>query len=133
MRITAFANDVLRKSNGTDYTGQTALEIGLRITDRASGTFQSTPATVQDTKFSVPLTCLPDAGLAGSSCNADVTVDSIVPGYVKEGKRTVVSVTGVRMLDAGADSSLTPPSGSCPPTCGNGDEGTFLDQGVFAP
>jgi hypothetical protein len=133
VRIDAFVTDVLSRSNGLDYTGQTMLQVGLRITDRGSGSFQTTPATVEDTTFAVPLPCTAHAGAAGSSCEVDATVNSLVPGYVKEGALAVISVTSTRLLDAGADNSLTPPSGSCPPTCGSGDEATFLEQGVITP
>jgi hypothetical protein len=88
---------------------------------------------VQDTSFAVPISCAANGGPAGSDCNVNVTVDALVPGYVKEGKRALMSVTSVRMLDAGPDGSLTPPSGACPPKCGSGDETTFLHQGLFAP
>ena len=133
VRIEAFVTDVLRRSDGLDYTGQTALRVGLRITDNGSGSFQTTPATVQDTAFAVPLPCIANPGAVGSSCDVDVTVNALVPGYVKEGSLSVMSVTGMRLLDAGADNSLTPPSGACPPTCGSGDETTYLEQGLFTP
>jgi hypothetical protein len=133
VRIEAVVTDVLRRSNGADYTGQTALEVGLRITDRGSGSFETTPATVQDTTFAVPMPCVAHSGLVGGSCEVNVSVNSLVPGYAKEGALAVMSVRSLRMLDAGADNSFTPPSGSCPPTCGSGDESTFLQEGLFTP
>jgi hypothetical protein len=44
-----------------------------------------------------------------------------------------MSMPSVEVTDAGEDASLTPASGSCPPSCGSGDEGVFLRQGLFAP
>jgi hypothetical protein len=134
INIVAIATDV-RKSDGTDYTGKVILTTTLRITDFSNGFSGSETGTVQDTQFSVPINCSgtpADSGI-GSNCAVTTTADALVPNFPMEGKRSVVSAFTTKLLDAGADGSITPPSGSCPPTCGSGDEKTYLVQGIFAP
>jgi hypothetical protein len=69
-------------------------------------------------------------GAAGATCSYSTTINAQVPGAVKEGQRGIVSVFGLKVLDAGADGDV---AATCPPVCGTGDEGTFLDQGLFLP
>ena len=45
----------------------------------------------------------------------------------------MLSTPDLKLMDAGFDGSISPPSGVCPPTCGSGDERVFLRQGLFAP
>jgi Tol biopolymer transport system component len=129
--ISASISDVRRASDQLDYTGNLILRGVIRLTDRASG-FGGVSATTEDTNFDVPLPCTPTAvSPRGSDCGITTTADTLVPGFAKEGKRSVISAS-FKVMDAGADGDATPPSG-CPPACGTGDERTFLDQGVFAP
>ena len=58
---------------------------------------------------------------------------TLVPNLAREGKRAVISALSIKLLDAGPDGVITPPSGSCPYTCGSGDEAVFLRQGLFTP
>jgi hypothetical protein len=124
--------DVRNASDQSDYAGQLILRSTLRLTDRASG-FGGVSATVEDFDFDVPLSCTPTAvSPRGSDCGISTTADTLVPGLVKELKRTVISTFTFKVMDAGADGDVTPASG-CPPTCGTGDEETFLTQGTFLP
>jgi hypothetical protein len=94
--------------------------------------------TTIDTDFSVPTNGTVDpspcvatpAGAAGSNCNFSSTINSQVPGAVKEQQAGVVSVFGLKVKDLGPDGSL---GGACPPVCGTNDEKTFVDQGIFLP
>jgi hypothetical protein len=140
--IAATATDVRCTAGGTpgcaqaggDYTGQVILTSLVRQTDLSNGVFSDDPGTTQDFGFSVPVTCTATPlSTAGSSCSITTTADSLVANYVKERKRTIIEVASVQLEDAGPDGTLTPPSGSCPPTCGSGDENVFMRQGVFAP
>jgi len=134
LRIRATATDVESSSGNADFTGSLVLETVLRITDRASGPSQVVPATVQDVRFGVPLNCVATPGHAlGGTCNVNTTSDTLLPGFAREGAGAVISAPSVAVLDAGADGTISPASGSCPPTCGSGDESVFLRQGVFAP
>jgi hypothetical protein len=119
---------------GDDYTGQVLFTLTGRITDLANGGFQDDPATVQDTEFSVPVTCaLNPLATVGSTCAFSTTADTLVPNYVKERKRTIIQASSVVVEDAGADGSVTPGVGTCPQICGSGDEKVFQRQGVFLP
>ena len=119
---------------GDDYTGQVLFSASIRITDLANGGFQDDPGTVQDTEFSVPVTCaLNPLSTVGSTCSLNTTADTLVPNYIKERKRTIIQAASVTVEDAGPDGIVTPPSGTCPPICGNGDEKVFQRQGVFLP
>ncbi len=137
LRITASASDVrCKQANaacpsgaGSDFTGKLLLSVSARITDRASG-FGGVSATASDTKLQAPLTCTasPDATL-GASCTTTTSADALIPGYVKETKRTVFSSLRVTLDDPGFNGTGYGPS--CPPTCGDGDEAPYLEQGVF--
>lgn len=126
---------------GDDYTGQLIGQSPIRITDHSSGSATCTvlsgvgctTGTTFQTNFSVPTpvgACVATGGAAGSQCNFSSSINTQVPGAVKEGQRGIVSVFGLKILDAGADGNV---GASCPPVCGTADEGTFLDQGLFLP
>ena len=53
-----------------------------------------------------------------------------MPGSVPEGSRSVWQIGDVELWDPGPNGTGY---ANCPPTCGNGDERTFLRQGVFIP
>jgi Tol biopolymer transport system component len=130
MAIAFEATDVVRKSNGSDYTGSVIVSISARITDRNSG-FGGAPATVNDTTLHAPAACTPTAGPSGGRCTLSTTWDTLVPGMFVESKRTVFSAQNVRVLDVGPNGTGT--GAGCPPTCGDGDEATILTQGLFTP
>ncbi len=125
--------DVRQTAGGGDYTGQLVVKARLRMTDTANGPTQSTAATVQDFDFAIPVSCVasPNPTL-GSACSEDTTLDALVPGFAKEGERTIIDALSLLVQDMGADGDIDPGS-SCPPTCGTGDEGTFLREGVVTP
>ena len=124
----------MNKVGGTEYTGKVILTTQMRITDRSSGYNSDEGGTVQDAQFSVPFDCVATpSDPAGGSCAVTTTADTLLPNFVRETKRTIISTFSLNLLDAGADGSVTPPSGACPLSCGSGDEKLFLTQGVFAP
>jgi hypothetical protein len=137
VRIEASATDVIDTGDESDYTGDLLLSSMLRITDSASGSSASQSGTVQDFRFSVPVDCVATPGPEGGDCNVSTTADTLVPGFAREGDRTIVSAFSIELRDVGADGSVTPspdPLGlGCPPTCGSGDERTYLRQGIFTP
>jgi hypothetical protein len=73
----------------------------------------------------------------GSRCTISTTLDTLVPGFVPEEKRTVISMFSVNLTDEGPDASIEPSSDpiglGCPPTCGSGDEKVFMRQGLVTP
>ena len=138
VHVVATISDVSAKTSGSpDYTGKLILRSYLQITDRNNGSSGWQPATGQGFFFGVPIDCVATPAIAGSNCNINTTLDTLVPGTVVEGKRAVVSVGSIEVQDAGADGSVAPdadPLGlGCPPTCGSGDETVFEREGLFTP
>jgi hypothetical protein len=128
------ASDVRNVSNGLDYTGQVVLSPRMRVTDSSSGSSGEAQGTVQDTSFGIPVSCSDNGGAGGGTCSFSGSVDALVPGFIRETKRTVIAALSVDVLDAGPDGDVDPVSDPpCPFVCGSGDEGVFLRQGVFAP
>jgi len=129
---------------GADYTGSLITQWVLRITDHSNGSPATVcangtgaspcvTATVSDLTFSVPVACADNGGANGANCSVNTTIDTLVPSTVKELQRGIVAIHNVRAMDAGPDGTVAPPSGSCPPTCGSGDETKFAEQGIFIP
>ena len=134
--IAASATDVRSAPGGGDYSGQTVLSTGIRMTDLANGPGENEAATVKDFDLGIPVGCSPTPDpLMGSTCTVTTSADTLVPGFAREGDRAVMSAFSLRLLDAGPDGDIDPASGGlgCPPTCGSGDEATFLRQGLFTP
>ncbi len=129
--VTANATDVRNRVGGTDYTGNVLLAARLRITDQASGSAQSTPATAQDVTGSLPMPCTATAGANGAICTVTSTMDTLVPGFAREGKLAIYSFLSVEVLDAGPDGNVN--VAGCPPACGTADETVFLREGFVTP
>jgi hypothetical protein len=124
---------------GADYTAPLVAQVANRITDHANGgaactnTTGAPPcvvATVQDKVFSYQVSCVATSGAIGSTCSSTTSMDTLVPGFVKEQQLSTISVLSVSASDMGPDGAV---GGGCPPTCGTGDETRYLDQAVFAP
>ena len=71
----------------------------------------------------------PTVSTTGGSCTGQVGVNSLYPGAVADGKRQIWQVQSLRVLDPGPNGTI----GSCPGTCGDGDEADFMRPGVFVP
>jgi hypothetical protein len=95
----------------------------LRITDRDNGDLGQS-GTATDVPFSVAVPCAgtPDISI-GSSCAVTTTADSVMPGVVKESKRSVWQLGQFEIYDGGAD-------GDADTTA---DNTLFAVQGLFAP
>jgi hypothetical protein len=110
------AND----SGPADYAGETRFSFTFRVTDHWNAAVPGggpDPATVQDftTEFSV--SCAQSASTStGSTCNASTSLNAVVPGALKDGKRSISELNAVRIFDGGAD----------------GDGDTTADNTVFA-
>jgi hypothetical protein len=124
---------------GADYSAPLVVQIGMRITDHASGgaacaNATGTPpcvtATAEDKVFSFQAACVATTGANGSSCSANTSADTLVPGFVKEQQSAVVSIYSVTVSDMGPDGAV---GGGCPPTCGTGDETLYLEESAFLP
>jgi glucose/arabinose dehydrogenase len=114
--------DVRRRSDLADYAGELQAAAALRVTDRANG--GSNPAgTVTDSPYTATVPCQPtaDTGI-GSTCSLQTTADSLVPGTVKGGLRTVWALGQVEVYDGGPDGVASTPGNTA-----------FLRQGIFPP
>jgi hypothetical protein len=123
--------DIRNKPSLTDYVGKVVVQADLQITDNLNAPETPEPGTTQIAKYRFPVDCVSTASTTiGSTCSALTTADSLVPGTVIEGKRSVWQLGQVEVEDAGPNGTGFE---SCPPTCGDGDETVFLRQGFFIP
>ena len=120
--ITAQITDVRLSSDLSDYTGELEGVIGLRITDRLNGPAGATPATVTDASLRFVFACAATPASIGGQCNVATTVDTITPGLVTEGKRSVWQLSDVKIYDGGPDGDAD-----------TADNTLFAAQGLFTP
>jgi hypothetical protein len=131
VRIEASLSDVRNKPSLTDYVGRVLVRYDLKITDNNNAQETPEPGTVQTINHQAPADCVATAlTTIGASCSLSTTADAIVPGTVIEDKRSVWELGQVEVRDAGPNGTGY---ANCPAVCGDGDETTFLRQGVFAP
>ena len=124
-------SDIRNRPSLTDYVGRILVRADLQITDNNNAQETPDPGTMQTIKHQAPVDCVATAlTTIGASCSLSTTADAIVPGTVVEDKRTVWELGQVEVRDAGANGTGY---ANCPPVCGDGDETTFLRQGVFVP
>jgi hypothetical protein len=123
--------DIRNKPSGTDYTGRVLVNSKLQITDTLNAEETPEPGTTEQTDFKFPVNCAATADAnVGGLCSVNTTANSIYPGSVLETRRTIWQLSDITVKDAGPNGTGY---ANCPPTCGDGDEGTFLRQGIFAP
>ena len=131
VRLIVSLTDVRNNPSLTDYVGKVLVTSDVQITDQQNAPEQPEPGTVQVFKFEFPTDCVSTVSTTvGSNCNANTTANALIPGSVVESKRSVWELGQVSVKDAGPNGTGYE---SCPPTCGNGDETTFLREGVFVP
>jgi hypothetical protein len=119
----ASSTDVRLSSGLGDYGAELQARINLQITDRSSGPGANEPATVQTISYRFAVPCQTTASTSvGSTCAIATTADTLVPGTVKEGVRTIWEAGQVSLFDGGADGiASTDPNTA------------FETQGVFVP
>ena len=106
-------------ADGADYTGQLQGNANLRITDLDS----TGSGTVVDIPFPWPYTCASTASTAiGGTCTGNSSFDAILPGAVKEGRRSIWELSQVQITDGGTDGQTS----TAPNTL-------LMVQGIFAP
>jgi hypothetical protein len=131
VRLKTTMTDVRNKPALTDYVGRVLASVPLQITDNFNATENPEPGTTQTMDFKFPVDCIATSDTSiGASCALTTTTDAIYPGAVLEGKRTIWQLGQVIVKDAGPNGTGY---ASCPPTCGDGDETTFLRQGIWVP
>ena len=112
--------------DGPDYTGEVELRFPFRLTDHfnavAPGGGTET-ATMIDIVFPIITTCDATAVTSiGATCASTTTLNAVVPGSVKDGKRAIWEFGKTVVFDAGDDgvASTTPNT-------------QFASQGIFVP
>jgi hypothetical protein len=115
--------DVRKKSDLSDYGGELLATTSIRMTDKLNGSAPVDPGTASDLSFSygVPCAMTTDTGV-GSTCATSTTADSLVPGAIVEGGRSIWEIGQLQVLDGGADGDAD----TAPNTL-------FADEGYFVP
>ena len=131
IRLNVSLTDIRNKPSGSDYVGRVLATAAVQITDQNNAAETPEPGTTQAFKYEFPVDCVATAlATIGSACAVNTTANALVPGTVLENKRTIWEIGQVSVKDAGPNGTGY---ASCPPTCGDGDETTFLRAGVFVP
>lgn len=116
----------------SDFTGKILVKATVRLTDKLNGSPAVDAATVEDFDLEVPVQCVTTASTTiGGACNLITRINTLIPGAVLDGKRSVYALSDVQTLDPGPNG--TGFDAGCPTTCGDGDESTFLRSGIFVP
>ena len=123
VRIVVSISDVRRRAGLVDYTGELRWSSTVRVTDRGNGPGADEAGTGQDTTFPVAVPCTATADPSiGATCSVATTFDAVVPGAIREGRRSIWQVGQIEVEDGGADGlAATEPNG------------TFARQGLFIP
>ena len=94
------------------------------MTDQNNAPETPEPGTVQSFNYEFPVNCVTTALTVDRlHCTANTTADALIPGTVLESNRTVWEIDQATIKDAGPNGTGY---AACPPTCGDGDETTFL-------
>jgi hypothetical protein len=126
VKLTASISDV-RQKDLSDYAGELQMQTTRRITDK-----DNTPApnggtgaaTVQDLPFAATLPCATTTDTTiGSLCSIETTADALVPGSVKEGRRSIWELSQGLVYDGGSDGDADTST----------DNTLFMDEGIFVP
>jgi hypothetical protein len=84
----------VRLANGLgDYPGTMMMDLDSRMTDSNNGTGSgpfNEAGTTDEFWFKAPITCATTASTSiGSTCSMHTTADAVMPGMIKEGRRTM--------------------------------------------
>lgn len=116
----------LRMQNGlADFAGNLELSLESRITDQGNGLSGDEAGTMEDFFYVAVIPCGATADLSiGGTCTLNTTADTLVPGTIREGKRTIWAQSDhTHVFDAGPDAdALT-----------EDDNLLFATQGVYVP
>ena len=112
--------DVREQGTLADYAGEVEARANARLTDRNAG---SGTATAVNILFPLTTQCTPTAATdVGATCSLTTTLDTLIPGAIAEGQRTVMQLSQVQVTDGGADGDTATEPNT-----------VFLRQGVFVP
>jgi hypothetical protein len=128
VRIDVDATDIRKSSDLSDYDGELQALVDVQITDKNNsllpGVFPSdNTGTVQATPVSVTVPCTATGSTTiGSECAVATTANSVVPGMVAGGFRSVWEFGQVQLMDGGPDGDAD-----------TADNSLFATQGLFVP
>jgi hypothetical protein len=113
VKLTFSITDVRLKSDLSDYAGELSVNAQRRITDKDNTPAPnggSGAATVQDMPFAFTVPCAVTSSdtTIGSLCSLDTTADTLVPGSVKEGMRSIWELSQVQSTTAARTETPTP-------------------------
>jgi len=115
--------DIRRAGDLSDYPGEVELALDLQITDAQPLGDAAELGTTTRISYSVPVDCAATVDTAtGGSCEITTSADTIAPGTIREGWRTLWQLGQVRVLDGGADDRAA-----------TADNVVFATQGIFVP
>jgi hypothetical protein len=117
---------------GSDFIGKLLARADLRVTDKLNGPGENEDGTLADTSLELPVTCVATGDATfGGDCALNTTMDALMPGIARESSRSIWQLGQIEVLDPGPNG--TGFGAGCPSACGDGDERTFMRQGVFVP
>ena len=104
MLIDIKVNDVRRKSDLSDYTGELGVGSSLRVTDKANGPTGREDGTMSDATelFTVACAATADTQRRQQLQRARRPAKAVVPGLVTGGKRAIWELGQVSVYDGGA-------------------------------
>ena len=80
-----------------DFAGRLVLRTSVRVTDKAN---TGDAGTVQSFPLDFPVQCTPSA-TAGGTCDATTSLNSLLPGAIVEGQRSIIELGQMRVYDPG--------------------------------
>lgn len=115
--------NVMNASDRSDYTGELQAAFNIRLTDReAFG--ELAPQTTEDFSFRFTVGCAATADTTvGATCAVTTSGDSVLPGAVAEGVRSIWALDEIKVYDGGPDADAET----------TGDNLPFAVQGVLVP
>jgi hypothetical protein len=132
VRFIIGVTDVRTNPAGLDYAGRVLVRHELQITDQLNSDEAPEPGTTQPFMLEYPVDCVTTASTTiGGQCDLNTTINALLPNAVIESRRTIWAVGDIEIRDAGPNG--TGYGAGCPPTCGDGDETTYLRPGIFVP
>jgi len=101
VKVVAKGKDIV--NNGTSYTGSLNLIAIIRLTDNANvGASYTTPGTVLDFSFGVPIGCVDGV------CKASTTFNAIAAGLFAEGEASNIEIVRLDVEDPDGEVAFRP-------------------------
>jgi Tol biopolymer transport system component len=94
----------------SDYTGNLQATATMQITDKYNGlapTGGPESATVTDMPLPATVPCTATATSTGALCSIDTSVNSLIPGAIKDAKRQILQLGQVEVFDGGPDGDVS--------------------------